>query len=127
MEWGARQCSLGNCGSHILQDGRAQQELLVLLLPPKYCLLNNLPAANPACCAPSWPPRPPLLQGIEVLTQAVEACKASIEAAKGRMVVKEAARAVSEKEERALEEELQVRCGGAGRWWCWCWCWSVRS
>lgn len=43
-----------------------------------------------------------------MLTEAVEACKASIEAGKGRMVVKEAARAVSEKEERALEEELQV-------------------
>jgi hypothetical protein len=54
-------------------------------------------------------------QGIDVLTQAVEACKASIEAAKGRMVVKEAARAVSEKEERALEEELQVGCH---EWFC---------
>lgn len=47
-------------------------------------------------------------QGIEVLTKAVEAVKASIEGSKGRMVVKEEARAVSEKEERALEEELQA-------------------
>ncbi|KAI7845161.1 hypothetical protein COHA_001206 [Chlorella ohadii] len=47
-------------------------------------------------------------QGIEVLTKAVEACKAAIEGSKGRMVVKEEARAVSEKEERALEEELQA-------------------
>lgn len=43
-----------------------------------------------------------------MLTKAVEACKASIEGSKGRMVVKEEARAVSEKEERALEEELQA-------------------
>ncbi len=47
-----------------------------------------------------------------MLTKAVDACKASIEGAKGRMVVKEAARAVSEKEERALEEELQVGWAG---------------
>jgi translation initiation factor 2 subunit 1 len=52
------------------------------------------------------------LQGIDVLTRAVDECKASIEGAKGRMVVKEAPRAVSEKEERALEEELQVCCVG---------------
>lgn len=43
-----------------------------------------------------------------MLTKAVEAVKASIEGSKGRMVVKEEARAVSEKEERALEEELQA-------------------
>jgi hypothetical protein len=43
-----------------------------------------------------------------VLTKAVEECKAHLEAEKGRLVIKEAARAVSEKEERALEEELQV-------------------
>ena len=49
-----------------------------------------------------------------MLNGAVDACKASIEGDKGRMVVKEAARAVSEKEERALEEELQVEGGGGG-------------
>lgn len=43
-----------------------------------------------------------------MLTRAVEACKASIEGQQGRMIVKEEARAVSEKEERALEEELQA-------------------
>ena len=52
-----------------------------------------------------------------MLTAAVEVCKASIEGAKGRMVVKEGARAVSEREERALEEELQVR----GRCCCCAW------
>lgn len=46
--------------------------------------------------------------GIEVLTQAVDACKTSIESNKGSMRVKEGARAVSEKEERALQEELEA-------------------
>jgi translation initiation factor 2 subunit 1 len=46
--------------------------------------------------------------GVEVLTAAVEACKTSIEGAKGSMRVKEAARAVSEREERALQEELEA-------------------
>jgi translation initiation factor 2 subunit 1 len=46
--------------------------------------------------------------GVEVLSQAVDACKASIESNKGNMRVKEAARAVSEKEERALQEELEA-------------------
>lgn len=46
--------------------------------------------------------------GIEVLTKAVDACKASIESNKGNMRVKEAARAVSEREERALQEELDA-------------------
>jgi len=47
-------------------------------------------------------------KGIEVLTAAVEACKASIESNKGSMRVKEAPRAVSEREERALQEELEA-------------------
>lgn len=67
-----------------------------------------VPACFTACFTAPLPPPLSTPQGIEVLNQAVEVCKASIEAAKGRMVVKEAARAVSEKEERALEEELQV-------------------
>ena len=46
--------------------------------------------------------------GIDVLTKAVEACKASIEGNKGNMRVKEGARAVSEREERALQEELEA-------------------
>lgn len=37
---------------------------------------------------------PNVLQGIEVLTKACEACKTSIDAHKGRLLVKEAARAV---------------------------------
>ena len=55
---------------------------------------------------------------MEVLTKAVEECKSSIEGSKGRLVVKEAPRAVSEKEEKMLDEQLQElensnRCGRA--------------
>jgi len=46
--------------------------------------------------------------GIAVLNKAVEACKTSIESNQGKMRVKEAARAVSEKEDRALQEELEA-------------------
>jgi translation initiation factor 2 subunit 1 len=46
--------------------------------------------------------------GIDILTKAVEACKASVESNKGSMRVKEGARAVSEREERALQEELEA-------------------
>lgn len=44
--------------------------------------------------------------GIDVLTKATEACKQSIESNKGQLRIKEAARAVSEREEKALMEEL---------------------
>lgn len=47
-------------------------------------------------------------KGIEVLTEAVETCRASIEGEKGSLRVKEGARAVSEKEERLLQEELEA-------------------
>lgn len=47
-------------------------------------------------------------RGISLLTEAVEACQKSIEGNKGQMRIKEAARAVSEKEERALQEELEA-------------------
>jgi len=47
-------------------------------------------------------------KGIDVLTKAVEECKTSIEGNKGSMRVKEAPRAVSEREERALQEELEA-------------------
>lgn len=47
-------------------------------------------------------------RGIELLNEAVVACQKSIESNKGQMRVKEAARAVSEKEERALQEELEA-------------------
>ena len=44
--------------------------------------------------------------GIKLLEQATAAAAASIEAAKGRLVVKEAARAVSERDEKLLAEKL---------------------
>jgi len=47
-------------------------------------------------------------KGIALLNEAVEVCQKSIESNKGQMRVKEAARAVSEKEERALQEELEA-------------------
>lgn len=47
-------------------------------------------------------------KGIALLNEAVEVCQKSIEGNKGQMRVKEAARAVSEKEERALQEELEA-------------------
>ena len=109
---------------------RCRRRLLLLVAPvPAWCLgrlqgiwpersaggavpLRQPPSASPLLpCFPLMPlapPHPGPPQGIEVLTKAVEACKAAIEGAKGRMVVKEEARAVSEKEERALEEELQA-------------------
>lgn len=46
--------------------------------------------------------------GIDVLSKATESCKQSIESNKGSLRIKEAARAVSEKEERALQEELEA-------------------
>lgn len=46
--------------------------------------------------------------GIEVLTAAVDACRTGLEAAGGSLRVKEAPRAVSEKEERMLQEELEA-------------------
>ena len=46
--------------------------------------------------------------GIAVLTAAVDACKVSIESNKGNMRIKEAPRAVSEREERALQDELEA-------------------
>jgi translation initiation factor 2 subunit 1 len=44
--------------------------------------------------------------GIKLLEQATAAAAASIESAKGRLVVKEAARAVSERDEKLLAEKL---------------------
>lgn len=45
-------------------------------------------------------------QGVEVLNRACEACKASVESSKGRLQVKEAARAVSERDDRMLSLQL---------------------
>jgi translation initiation factor 2 subunit 1 len=44
--------------------------------------------------------------GIKLLEQATAAAAASIETAKGRLVVKEGARAVSERDEKLLAEKL---------------------
>ncbi len=46
-------------------------------------------------------------KGIEVLNGACEACARSIEGAKGKLVVKEAARAVSERDDRLLAEKME--------------------
>lgn len=46
------------------------------------------------------------VQGVEVLARACEAVKGSIEGRKGRLVVKEAARAVTERDDRLLTEQL---------------------
>lgn len=45
---------------------------------------------------------------MEVLTAATDACKSAIEVAKGKLVVKEAARAVSERDDRLLAEKLEA-------------------
>eukprot|EP00775_Hariotina_reticulata_P009777 gene9777-9934_t len=47
-------------------------------------------------------------KGIEVLNAACGACQTSIEAAKGKMTVKEAARAVSERDDRLLAERMEA-------------------
>lgn len=46
-------------------------------------------------------------KGIEVLTAACEACSKSITANKGKLTVKEAARAVSERDDRLLTEKME--------------------
>lgn len=48
------------------------------------------------------------VKGVEVLTRACDAAAASIAASKGRLVVKEAARAVSERDDRLLAERLEA-------------------
>ncbi|MEW5298660.1 MAG: hypothetical protein WDW36_001753 [Sanguina aurantia] len=47
------------------------------------------------------------VKGVEVLTAACEACMKSIEKARGKLIVKEAARAVSERDDRLLTEQLE--------------------
>jgi hypothetical protein len=46
--------------------------------------------------------------GVDVLTKACDACKAAVEGAKGKLVVKEAPRAVSERDDRLLAEKLEA-------------------
>jgi hypothetical protein len=48
------------------------------------------------------------LQGIEALIAATEACTKSIEKSRGKLVVKEAARAVSERDDRLLAEKMEA-------------------
>lgn len=60
---------------------------------------------------------------MQVLTAACEACQKSIEGSKGKLSVKEAARAVSERDDRLLAEKMEaleaanreVRGAGRGR------------
>lgn len=47
-------------------------------------------------------------KGVEALTAACEACMKSIEKSKGKLVVKEAARAVSERDDRLLAEKMEA-------------------
>lgn len=47
-------------------------------------------------------------KGVEVLTAACEACQKSIEKARGKLLVKEGARAVSERDDRLLTEKLEA-------------------
>ncbi|KAJ3704896.1 hypothetical protein LUZ61_008601 [Rhynchospora tenuis] len=46
-------------------------------------------------------------QGISVLTNAIKACSEEIEKYKGKLIVKEAARAVSEREDKLLAEQME--------------------
>jgi len=45
---------------------------------------------------------------LQVLNAACEVCKKSIEGAKGKLTVKEAARAVSERDDRLLAERMEA-------------------
>ena len=45
-------------------------------------------------------------EGIEMLSQAIDAVKSSIESNKGKLVVREGARAVSERDEKLLKEQM---------------------
>lgn len=48
------------------------------------------------------------VQRLQVLNVACEACQKSIDSSKGKMVVKEAARAVSERDDRLLAEKMEA-------------------
>ena len=45
-------------------------------------------------------------EGIEMLSEAIDAVKSSIESNKGKLVVREGARAVSERDEKLLKEQM---------------------
>ena len=63
-----------------------------LVAPPLYVLTTNTLDKN---------------LGIQVLEKACEVCQKSISESKGRMVIKEAARAVSDRDDRLLTEQLE--------------------
>ena len=44
-----------------------------------------------------------------MVNEACEACKAAIEGRKGRLVIKASARAVSERDDRLLTDQMKVR------------------
>lgn len=67
--------------------------------------LTLAPAHYSACACVSAAVSPPPPQ---VLTAACEVCKKSIEGAKGKLTVKEAARAVSERDDRLLAERMEA-------------------
>ena len=46
--------------------------------------------------------------GIEVVNAACEACKAEVETHRGRLIVKASARAVSERDDRLLTDQMKV-------------------
>lgn len=63
-----------------------------LLAPPLYVLTTNTLEKN---------------KGIEILNAACQVAKTTVEARKGRLLVKEAARAVSERDDRLLNETVR--------------------
>lgn len=63
-----------------------------LLAPPLYVLTTNTLEKN---------------KGIEVLNAACQIAKSTVEARKGRLLIKEAARAVSERDDRLLNETVR--------------------
>lgn len=63
-----------------------------LLAPPLYVLTTNTLEKN---------------KGIEVLNAACQIAKTTVEARKGRLLIKEAARAVSERDDRLLNETVR--------------------
>lgn len=64
-----------------------------LLAPPLYVLTTNTLEKN---------------KGVEVLVAACEAAKSTVETRKGRLIVKEAARAVSERDDRLLNDQVSL-------------------
>jgi translation initiation factor 2 subunit 1 len=77
-------------------EGTSTEECPVkmkLVAPPLYVLTTQTLDKN---------------KGVEVLNAACEACHKSIEKARGKLVVKEAARAVSERDDRLLTEKLEA-------------------